>query len=94
VPQNPLSPENQKLYGEFIAKLVNPFTPLTELKDMFMLPVPKTIGQVRMTIERNNSGFNRFWPKYTLVLSDGAKFLLTGKKRGMNSTSNYLISLD
>ena len=82
------------LYGEFIAKLLNPFTPLAELKDMFMLPVPKQIGQIRMTIERNKSGFNRIWPKYTLVLSDGAKFLLSGKKRGANATSNYLISLD
>lgn len=28
------------------------------------------------------------------MLSDGAKFLLSGKKRGANTTSNYLISLD
>lgn len=28
------------------------------------------------------------------MLSDGAKFLLSGKKRNANATSNYLISLD
>jgi tubby and related proteins len=94
VPQNPLNGENMQLYNEFIAKLVNPFTPLAELKQLYMLPVPRTIGQIRMTIERHKNGFNRIWPKYTLVLSDGAKFLLSGKKRGANATSNYLISLD
>lgn len=52
------------------------------------------IGQIRTTIERQKSGFNRLWPKYTLSLSDGSKFLLNGKKRTANATSNYLISLD
>jgi len=28
------------------------------------------------------------------MLSDGNKFLLTGKKRSGNATSNYMISLD
>ena len=43
---------------------------------------------------RHKSGFNRLWPKYTLHLSDTNKFLLTGKKRSGNTTSNYLITLD
>ena len=47
-----------------------------------------------MTISRNKSGFNRFYPKYTLVLSDGKKFLLNAKKRSGNATSNYMITLD
>lgn len=94
VPQNPLSPDNVQLYNEFIAKLVNPFTPVAELRAMYMLPVPKQIGQIRTTIERHKNGFNRIWPKYTLVLSDGAKFLLNGKKCAGNATSNYMISLD
>jgi tubby-related protein 1 len=34
------------------------------------------------------------WPKYTLSLSEGSKFLLSGKKRTGNATSNYLISFD
>lgn len=34
------------------------------------------------------------WPKYTLHLSDGEKFLLSGKKRSGNATSNYMISVD
>ena len=44
IPQNALSPENQQLYDEFVAKLINPFTPLEELKDMYMKPVPPRIG--------------------------------------------------
>ena len=94
IPQNALSPENQELYDEFVAKLTNPFTPLEELKDMYMKPVPPRIGQVRCTIARHKSGFNRLFPKYTLALSDGNKFLLNGKKRTAQTTSNYLISLE
>ena len=37
---------------------------------------------------------NRFWPKYTLSLSSTNQFLLTGKKRAGNKTSNYMISMD
>ncbi len=43
---------------------------------------------------RHKSGFNRLWPKYTLHLSDSNKFLLNGKKRSGNATSNYMITLD
>lgn len=59
-----------------------------------MRPVPPNIGQIQCTIVRHKSGFNRLWPKYTLHLSDGNKFLLTGKKRSGNATSNYMISID
>lgn len=59
-----------------------------------MNPVPANIGQIQCTIVRHKSGFNRLWPKYTLHLSDGEKFLLTGKKRSGNATSNYMISID
>lgn len=58
------------------------------------MPVPSNIGQIQCTIVRHKSGFNRLWPKYTLHLSDGNKFLLTGKKRSGNATSNYMISVD
>ena len=43
---------------------------------------------------RHKGGMNRFWPKYTLSLSATNQFLLTGKKRAGNTTSNYLISMD
>ena len=34
------------------------------------------------------------YPKYTLILSEGERFLLNGKKRGGNKTSNYMITID
>ena len=59
-----------------------------------MKPLPALIGQVQCTITRSKSGFDRLFPKYTLSLSNGNKYLLTGKKRGMNSTSNYMITIE
>jgi tubby-related protein 1 len=59
-----------------------------------MNPVPPRIGQIRTTIARMKSGFNFMWPKYSLVLSDSQKFLLAGKKRSGQTTSNYVISAD
>lgn len=46
VPQAPLTEDNKQLYDAFIAKLLNPFTPVEELKDMYMKPVPPKIGQI------------------------------------------------
>lgn len=94
IPQAPLNEENKAHYDAFIAKLLNPFTAVEELRSMYMLPVPPRIGQIQCTIMRHKSGLNRLWPKYTLSLSTTNQFLLTGKKRAGNTTSNYLISMD
>jgi tubby-related protein 1 len=59
-----------------------------------MLPIPPKIGQIRCTIMRDKSGWNKFYPKYIMKLSDNQKNLLTGKKRAHNATSNYQITLD
>ncbi len=61
---------------------------------MFYSPIPQNVGFIQCTIVRHKSGFNRFWPKYTMHLSDGQKFLLNGKKRKGNATSNYLITIE
>jgi len=34
------------------------------------------------------------FPKYILKLSEGEKFLLSGKKRSGNKTSNYMVSIE
>ena len=56
---------------------------------------------MQLSILRNNSGFNKFYPKYTLIIRLAReeivfteKEILVGKKRSGNKTSNYLISLD
>lgn len=83
-----------KIKSAFMEKLISPFTEVNDLVRMFMQPLPKEVGILECTIARNKSGFNYWNPKYTLILSDGERFLLNGKKRGGNKTSNYLITLD
>ena len=83
-----------KIKNDFMEKLISPFTEVEDLVDMFMKPLPKEVGILECTITRNKSGFNFWNPKYTLILSEGERFLLNGKKRGGNKTSNYLITLD
>lgn len=65
------------------------------------MPIPKWLGNMQLSIIRNNSGFNKFYPKYTLVMRlareeiiISEKEILVGKKRTGNKTSNYLMSLD
>ena len=36
----------KELFDAFIAKLLNPFTPVEELKEMYMRPIPPKIGQI------------------------------------------------
>jgi len=89
VPQEPLSVDNKELHDNFIAQINNPFIPYEELKKLFMLPLPPRIGQIRCTIVRDKSGWNKFYPKYICKLSDSNKNLLVGKKKANNTTSNY-----
>lgn len=77
-----------------MSRLFNPYLPLEELRDMYMKPLPALIGQVQCTITRSKSGFDRLFPKYTLNLSNGNKYMLTGKKRSFQTTSNYMITID
>lgn len=92
--KNKKKEEILRIKNEFMEKLISPFTEVDELVKMFMQPLPKEVGILECTIQRNKSGFNYWNPKYTLVLSEGERFLLNGKKRGGNKTSNYLITLD
>ena len=74
--------------------ITNPFIEYEELKRLFMLPIPPKIGQIRCTICRDKSGWNKFYPKYVMKLSDNNKTLLHGKKRTNNTTSNYMVMID
>jgi len=55
-------------------------------------PLPKEV-MIQCTILRERGGFNRIYPKYFLFVSDTHQFLLAGRKRPGNKTSNYLISM-
>jgi hypothetical protein len=41
-----VSPEQKEALGAFLSKLLNPFTGVEELRDMFMKPVPPMCGQI------------------------------------------------
>ena len=94
IPQQEVKDENKEAFFAFVQKLTNPYSSVDELRYLFMRPVPPNIGQIQCTIVRHKSGFNRLWPKYTLHLSNGNNFLLKGKKRSGNATSNYMITID
>jgi hypothetical protein len=38
-----------------------------ECREFIKRPVPKELGTLMLTIIRNKSGFNRWYPKYTLI---------------------------
>ena len=61
------------------------------------MPIPYGAGQLRFTIKRDKSGFNKLQPSFTLFLEKphGVKVpLLYGKKRLFNKLANYIITTD
>lgn len=44
IPQAPLKPSQKDAHDSFISKLLNPYLPLEELKDLYMKPLPALIG--------------------------------------------------
>lgn len=61
--------------------------------EFLLKPLPKGIT-VQCTIQRDKSGMSRFHPKYHLYFSHGFKYLMSGRKRSFQKTSNYLIAAD
>ena len=67
---------------------------MMDMRRFLTTPVHRDVF-VQCSIRREKSGLkNRFYPKYFMHLSDGYTFLLAGKKRANNKTSNYLISMN
>jgi len=64
---------------------------ITDMKAFLTTPCPKGY-RIECTIKRDKSGMGRFYPKYHCYLSHGPQYLMSGKKRAHNATSNYLIS--
>ena len=64
-------------------------------------PLSKECGVIQLEIVRNSGGFNTFTPKYilSLVMTDAQgnstkEQLMIAKKKLVNRTSNYILSLD
>ena len=65
---------------------------MQDMHSFLTRPLPRDIT-LQCTIRRERGGFNRLYPKYFLFTSDTRAFLLAGKKRPGNKTSNYLMSM-
>ena len=66
---------------------------LSDMRKFLTNPVPRECGVVQCCIKRDKSGTNMMFPKYTLFLDKGDRFLMTSRKRPHNRLSNYLISM-
>ena len=65
---------------------------MRDMKKFLTTPIIRGII-LQCTIRRDKSGFNRLFPKYYMSLSEGLTFLLAGKKRAGNRTSNYMVTM-
>lgn len=78
--------------NEALSKVLNlDIRDIADMKAFLMSPCPKGY-RIECTIKRDRSGLNRFYPKYHCYISNGPQYLMSGKKRGQNKTSNYLIA--
>ena len=66
---------------------------MRDMKRFLKRPLPKGI-MLECTISRKKGGLARLYPKYYMHISHNDTFLLAGKKRANNRTSNYLISME
>jgi hypothetical protein len=71
------------------------------MKKLLLTPISKEAGVIQLEITRNASGFNSFTPKYilSLIITDARggiikQELIVAKKKLVNRTSNYTLSLD
>ncbi len=58
-----------------------------------MRPLPKSAGMICCKVLRQKQGFMSK-TKYCLTLKENDKFLLSAKKKSMNKSSNFYISMD
>mmetsp|Transcript_55448 Transcript_55448/g.152789 ORF Transcript_55448/g.152789 Transcript_55448/m.152789 type:complete len:325 (+) Transcript_55448:692-1666(+) len=66
------------------------------MRRFLMTPSPKGAGTIQCYIKRNKSGMKKMFPEYRVYMKlpeeDKDIFLMCGKKRSNQTTSNYLIS--
>jgi tubby-related protein 1 len=63
------------------------------MKQFLTCPSPKG-GMIQCTIKRDKSGMGRLYPKYLMHLTTGYQFMMIAKKRAINNTSNYIVSMN
>ena len=66
---------------------------LRDLETFLTTPTPRHVGTVHCYVVRKAKGAMKLYPEYRLYLKFGKKFLLAAKKKTMNRTSNYMITM-
>jgi len=66
---------------------------LRDLETFLTSPTPRHVGTVHCYVVRKAKGAMKLYPEYRLYLKFGKKFLLAAKKKTMNRTSNYMITM-
>ena len=82
-----------ELMNSFVKSLTASYTPVQVRADICMKPIPPELGMLQLILERNKSGFNKFWPKYTLSISNNKLELIHSKKLANSSTAHYKIEI-
>jgi len=58
-----------------------------------MKPIPRDVGLIQCTIERDKSGLNKVWPKYNLRMSSGSTNLMLIATKLKSKTPHYRIEM-
>lgn len=93
--------EHKAFEDDYISPQANMSSPkeqpeldLSDMRAFLMKPLPKEYGVVQCYIERNKSGAHKLYPEFQVFLKDGDRFLMSGKKRAKNRTTNYVVTMD
>jgi hypothetical protein len=91
--ENLSSIDNENLKAaKYLEKILGEKTNIKAHIKFLYCPIPRDAGMINFTLIRNNTGFNRMYPKYVLMNELGTEFILNAKKRAGNKQSNFLIS--
>ena len=64
--------EDEKVISTLLNNLTGKKTPMEVQADLFMKPIPAEAGTFRCILERDSTGWHKFYPKYTLRLEEGS----------------------
>jgi len=77
----------------FLECVMGKHTPYAVLKDLYSRPLPEAVGALQCTVIRDQSGVNKFSPKYSLQLAESGTRMLQAAKVQSIST-HMLIKVD
>jgi tubby-related protein 1 len=88
------SPSSPSMNNSSFRQAPRPKLDLSDRRRFVLSAPPVEYGFVRCYITRDRDRMMKMYPRYYLTHEDTKTFLLAGKKRKKNRTSNYALSLD